>query len=291
MSRIRTRLAASAAAGALAATGLSTAAIAPASATIPAKTVHVFIGKASYVHMTRHMHPGTHRFVVTSAGSSGFQLVRPRRGYTAREAVRDVNAGLEAGHVAAIKRFERNVTLVGGVSSTKYHRGIMWAHMRRGTYWALDSSSEKLRPSMIRSFRVAGGLRSVRAPRANAVIRAIHDIDWAATPKTISRKGVMSWRNRSKDNHFIVMAKLLPGKTIADFKAFVDKINNGQDPGAPPVAEEGGLEVGVLSPGRGMSLRYSKPAGDYVLACFWPDADMGGQPHAFMGMYRAITLR
>jgi hypothetical protein len=32
------------------------------------------------------------------------------------------------------------------------------------------------------------------------------------------------------------------------------------------------------------------PAGRYVVACYWPDDDTG-MPHAFMGMFKLITLR
>jgi hypothetical protein len=35
---------------------------------------------------------------------------------------------------------------------------------------------------------------------------------------------------------------------------------------------------------------YRLPRGEYVMLCWWPDAEMGGMPHVFMGMHRAITL-
>jgi hypothetical protein len=40
-----------------------------------------------------------------------------------------------------------------------------------------------------------------------------------------------------------------------------------------------------------MTMRYSLSHGHYVLLCWWPDAEMGGMPHAFMGMFRGITLK
>lgn len=46
----------------------------------------------------------------------------------------------------------------------------------------------------------------------------------------------------------------------------------------------------MVSPGKSMTMRYSLPPGNYVMICFWPDADMGGMPHAFMGMYRGIRI-
>lgn len=52
-----------------------------------------------------------------------------------------------------------------------------------------------------------------------------------------------------------------------------------------------GLDTGVVSPGHRMALEYQLPKGHHVLTCFWPDAEMGGMPHMFMGMYRALDVR
>jgi hypothetical protein len=46
----------------------------------------------------------------------------------------------------------------------------------------------------------------------------------------------------------------------------------------------------VISGGKSMTLKYRLPAGRYVMVCFWPDADMGGTPHAFLGMYRGLKV-
>jgi hypothetical protein len=50
------------------------------------------------------------------------------------------------------------------------------------------------------------------------------------------------------------------------------------------------METGTLSPGRSMTVDYDLPAGQYVVLCFFPDPEMGGMPHALMGMLRMITL-
>jgi hypothetical protein len=36
-------------------------------------------------------------------------------------------------------------------------------------------------------------------------------------------------------------------------------------------------------------LSYDLPAGEYLLACFWPDR-FTGMPHFFMGMWKLINL-
>jgi hypothetical protein len=52
----------------------------------------------------------------------------------------------------------------------------------------------------------------------------------------------------------------------------------------------GGMQTGTLSPGRSMTVDYDLPPGQYVVMCFFPDPEMGGVPHALMGMLEMIHL-
>jgi len=100
---------------------------------------------------------------------------------------------------------------------------------------------------------------------------------------------MLNFKNSSSNNHFIVMVKLNRGKTFQDFKKW---FLNPEGPGGPsPANFEIGLVSGAVSPGYSARFNYKLPKGDYVLLCFWPDAEMGGMPHAFMGMLRPITLK
>lgn len=107
---------------------------------------------------------------------------------------------------------------------------------------------------------------------------------------TVLRPGVHKFVVRAAGNHFIEMGRLLPGKTVADFKAWIEATKEGQNV-PPPIDESASMDTPALSPGHSITWHYKLPRGNYVLACFWPDADMGGMPHAFMGMYRGIKLR
>jgi hypothetical protein len=290
----RSRTVASAAAGILAASTLGTVALTtgPAEAAT-APTIRVHIGQHHHVFIPDRIRPGVHRFVVRSERQASFQLVHIRKGYTDRELARDVNASLNdpnSTDVKALKRFERNVTLLGGVSSAPGHPARMWVNLKPGRYAAADTNVRVTRPGQLHHFRVVGDRVAGTLP-AGKRIAAIHETDWAARPKAIPTRGVLRFVNRSEDNHFIVMARLLPGKTVADFKAWVDAVMNGQD--APPPIDESapGIDTGVVSPGHRMAFRYHLPEGHYILTCFWSDADMGGLPHAFMGMYRQLNVR
>ena len=259
--------------------------------TAAAPTTAVQIARDHSVTMPQQLRPGVHRFVVRSARRAAFQLVMPDRGYTKAEAARDVNSGLgdQETDVAALRRFERNVTLLGGVTSTARRAGVLWARLRPGTYWAVDTNVTPARTRHLLTVRVTGAKVSGALP-GGAVIRAVNAVDWAARPKVINRSGRMVFRNDSTDNHFIAMAKLKAGKTMKDFRQWLNAIQQGTDT-PPPVREDITLDTGVLSPGKQMTMNYSMPRGNYVMICWWPDADMGGMPHAFMGMYRGIRLR
>ena len=285
---------ASVSAGVLAAGTIATGAVALTAGAADAATTattHVRV-RDHVVSMPDTLRPGVHRFVVRSPQDASFQIIRKDRGYTEAELVHDVNAGLNSNtpDLKALKRFERHVTLLGGVSSSAGHPGRMWANLSRGRYIAVDTNTHhttraQLHEIQVRGMRVPGTLPSGHR------IAAIDEASWAPRPKSIPTRGVLRFVNRSTDNHFIAMGRLLPGKTVADFKAWVDAVKQGQN--VPPPIDESApsLGSGVVSPGHRFAFRYHLPAGHYILTCWWPDSGMGGMPHAFMGMYRQLNVR
>ena len=280
------RLAAGALSLGLATTALSAATVGGAQAA-EAPTVRVHITKYHNVKMPTRIRPGVHRFVVHSTRAAGFQLVRPHVGYTKREFARDVATMFDSPKV--LRRFERNVELLGGVSSRPGEPGVMWARVPAGHYWVVDTMPEKLLPKKVLDLRSAGMRLSGTLPGA-ATLRAINETDFAQRPASIPGSGRLVLRNNSVDNHFFGISKLLPGKTMKDFEAWLDDAMKGEN-SAPPVSFDTGLETGVVGPGRAMSLKYDLPPGNYVMVCWWPDADMDNMPHVFMGMYRGLRVR
>jgi hypothetical protein len=290
MKSIRTRAVAAAAAGVLAAGTLTAVALAAPADAASTATIHPYIGQHHHIRMARELRPGVHRIVVTSARQASFQIVRTRRGYTDRELVADVNASLnsQSPNLRALKRFERNVTLLGGVSSAPRHPGTMYVDLARGgRYLAVDTDTHVNRVSTLHHFRVTGSPVAGTMP-AGPRIRAVKEATFAGRPKAIPGRGTLTFANRSTDNHFISMMKLLPGKSVKDFAAWVK--SGGQT--APPVDMNGPeLDTGVVSGGHAFAFHYRLPRGHYIVTCWWPDAEMGGMPHAFMGMFRELAVR
>ena len=272
-----------------AATLTAAATAAPAQSAASAPPVAVSISNTRVVTMPTTIQPGVNTFKVTTANKRGsaFQLVLPAAGYSPADAARDIEKGLEGGNVNAIKRFEANLTLLGGMLVTKDKAGKLVVDLAPGDYWALDTNTNQA--GKFFAFTVAGLDTGNVAPEADATLKAVQDTKWANKPESIPNKGLLTFKNAASQNHFISMVKLKKGATYKDFKKWFLAPNGPAGP--PPVNFGVGLDSGVVSPGHSATFRYNLPKGNYVMLCFWPDASMGGMPHAFMGMHRPITLK
>jgi hypothetical protein len=250
--------------------------------------VHVRINADRQISMPSHLRPGVHRFVIRSAKTSSFQIIKARAGYTKRELAHDV--GVMFNDVKAFKRFERNVRLFGGVPSRHGEPGVMRVRLRPGHYWVADTNDSKTTPADLADLQV-GGDRTGGRIGGTATLRAINEVDFAKRPRSIASKGLLRLRNDSVDNHFFEIAKLAPGKTMKDFRAWIKGVQQGEQ-APPPIDEKArSIDSGVISPGLAMSMPYHLSPGRYVVICWWSDADMDLMPHAFMGMYRGLRVR
>ena len=255
----------------------------PAAATAP---VVVTISAHRAVSMPTLLQPGVNEFQITSAAKGGrpSSWRCPPPTTPPAEAQRDIEKAFAQGKMRQLKRFEANVTLLGGVFATDKPATLV-VDLDPGTYWALDIADKD---NKFFTFTVAGVDTGNMMPTA-PTLKAKQATTWARSPKSIPHKGLLTFKNTSSNNHFIELVQLKKGKTYQDFKAWFAAIQEGG--GGPEPFTDVSLDSGVLSPGHSAVFNYRLPKGDYVLFCFWPDASMGGMEHAFMGMHRAITLR
>ena len=253
-----------------------------------AGTVSVSITAAHNVTMPATIQPGVNQFrVTTEAKSSGFQLVQLAEGYTLDEAIADIDNGLEKGRMKAFKRFEANTTLLGGVNIAMGKVGKVTVDLEPGSYYAADI--ERNRPSAFTAFTVAGADTGAVMP-SGPTVRAVDSTTWSKKTKTLPRRGMLTFENFSDSNHFVGLVKLNRGKTLTDFGDWIDGQMQGQN-GPPPINFNSGFDSNVVGPGQTVATNYKLSRGNYVLVCFWPDASMGGMPHAFMGMFRGIKVK
>ena len=265
-----------------------TAGAAQAALDTSASTVPVTITAAHNVVMPTTVPPGVNQFrVTTEAKSSGFQLLQLAEGYTLDALIADIDKGVDKGQVKALKRFEAHTTLLGGVFVANGRVGKVTLNLAPGSYYAADI--ERNRPSAFTAFTVAGADTGASMPEG-PTIRAVKSASWAKNPKSIPRRGTLTFENSSSQSHFVGLVKLRPGRTVGDFGDWLDALMEGQN-GPPPVDFGKSFDSGVVSGGQVVATNYRLSRGNYVLLCFWPDPNMGGMPHALMGMYRGIKVK
>ena len=270
--------------------GVPAQAVAPRAERAVATTVS--ISGTRVITMPTTLHPGVQKFVVTSKKESLFQVVQAKDGYTAQQAAKDINAGLNKGNdLKALKRFQKNVTLVGGIDSTPGHAATVWLDIPTGAnVWAIDAGGNYAQASKFVPLTVTGDDTGAGWP-SSPKVKAVKLTTWASKPASIPTHGKLTFKNVSGNNHFLEMFKLAKGKTLKDFAAWIKAVKMGQNSPPPIDFRARSASTGVISPYQAMTFKYHLDPGTYIMACFWPDASMGGMPHAFMGMYRSITVK
>jgi hypothetical protein len=89
--------------------------------------------------------------------------------------------------------------------------------------------------------------------------------------------------NHGSQPHEMTLLKLMPGKTMQDVLAFLQK-----PAGPPPFADAGGM--GALNPGMSGWVKLSLASGHYVALCFVPDRTTG-TPHFALGMITSFSVQ
>ncbi|WP_375479215.1 hypothetical protein [uncultured Jatrophihabitans sp.] len=232
------------------------------------------------IHGPTHLRPGKAVIKLKGFASQAFQLIKPHsKKDTTAVALHDLGE-VNAGHTADLLR---HFSLVGGASP----HDRFYVSLEKGTYYAVDSNNASPTVGQILTITVSGKKQDATFPTASRIV-ASGEHNWSKNPKTIPAKGVLRFSNEAHDAHFVSLAKLKKGKTLADVKkAFAGS----EDPNKVFVSKGKhiALNLGVVSPGRGERGSYTLSRGTYLLACFWPDRKTG-MPHALMGMIRLLKV-
>jgi hypothetical protein len=241
--------------------------------------VKYHVSKHSNVAGPRHLRPGLVKIRVTGAKGHSLQLVASRHGAGRATLVKDVNAFGQTGKANAL---DADFRLLGGAETGH----ALFVRLAAGRLYLVDTATNTLKASQVKVVRVSGKLSHAAGYTKSGTIRAIHEMSWAKSPKRIPASGYLRFENKSTDSHFVVLARLKPGKTLRDVKnVFMGK----EDPKAVLYGgARSNFENGVVSAHRTETVSYDLHPGRYVLACFWPDEN--GMPHAMMGMIRTIRL-
>lgn len=136
---------------------------------------------------------------------------------------------------------------------------------------------------MTRAFEVVAlGAPPAAEPTADITITE-KDYDFVVTGSLTAGPHTIRVENAGPQVHEVAMNLLAPGKSLADFQAWVQGGMKGEPP-AKPVGGVTGPDVGGHQ-----TFTANLVAGKYVLICFVPDKT-DGKPHAMHGMMKEITV-
>ncbi|WP_139227693.1 hypothetical protein [Nocardioides alpinus] len=221
------------------------------------------------------------RVHLTVKGPGTVEFVSFDPGYTADDFVSDVNKCGEKCNVKALKRALANATIHGGMTGGTGTIVLPTA----GSYTPFTIGE---RGAVVgQPFRVSGPPRKSSAPSVDGKILAKKGLSWGGS-SMLPAEGRFLFKNKRDSGvpHFVQLQQVEVG-TTAD--QVIDALLAGEN-GPPPPFLEAGLLTGTLSPGHSMTVDYDLPPGHYAVICFFPDPNMKGMPHAFMGMVRVIHL-
>lgn len=226
------------------------------------------------------LRPGRVHLSVKGAGI--VEIAMFKRGYDAADFVADTNKFGAKNDVKALKRALANTQILGGVSGGGSGTIVL---PKAGSYTPISLGQRGV--VVGKPFMVRGPARSSSAPRTDGTIVAKAGLAWGGST-SLPAKGSFLFKNKRSAGipHFVVLQQVAEGTTTDQVLEFLQSGDEGQPPWGLPA----GMETGSLSAGRSMTVDYDLPAGQYVVMCFFPDPEMGGMPHALMGMLEMIHL-
>jgi hypothetical protein len=284
--RART-IAAAGAAAALTCTALTMSATtaAQAATSIPTVTVHMSSSKITFIgggattsKGVTTLHAGRYHFhVVTAAGDHTLQLLHFRRGYSPQQAQQDFNDAFN-GNVPAVQRIDKNVVFRGGADATPKHAGDMVATLGAMQYMAVDQNG-----NAASVLSVVGKVSSAPSVAFGGTYTA-YSYGWGVSSH-LPKSGYVRFINHADQPHFLVLQHVKSSTT----NAMVSKYVASGSQQNPPWGLKESADAGVVSPNHAQLVKYSLPAGKYLVACFWPDY-FTGMPHFMMGMWKLVTI-
>lgn len=136
---------------------------------------------------------------------------------------------------------------------------------------------------MMRTFEVSANEAAPAAEPTADITITEKDYDFDVTGNLTAGAHTIRVENAGPQLHEVAISQLAPGKTLADFQAWVQGGMKGEPPGKPV--------GGVTGPDVGGHQTFTAnfAAGKYVLICLVPD-NTDGKPHIMHGMIKEITI-
>jgi hypothetical protein len=218
------------------------------------------------------------RVKVAVKGKGTAEVLMFDRGYDLRAFKKDLGAFERRHDIKALKRSVARTTILGGLQP-----GTSGTIMlpRAGSYTIFSFASRG------HAILKAGAARKSSTPDVDGKIIGRAGPNWGGSAH-LPAKGTFLFKNADRTApHFVLLQQVAEGTTTDQVLEALQSEEQGPPPSFILPAH---LETGSLSPGRKMTVNYDLPPGQYVVLCFFPDPNMKGMPHAFMGMVKMIHL-
>jgi len=232
--------------------------------------------KAITIRGARGLDAGRVKVQVKGRGTA--EIVMFDRGYDMRDFKKDV-ARVDKGNIKALKRALAKTTFLGGFEAGGSGTVVL---PKAGDYSVFSFASRG------HGEFHAAARRKAPTPDVDGKIIARAGPKWGGS-NHLPAKGTFKFKNADKTvPHFVILQQVAEGTTTDQV---LEALQN-EGPNSPPPAFmlPAGLETASISSGRSMTVNYDLPPGQYVVMCFFPDPNMGGMPHALMGMLKMIHL-
>ena len=225
---------------------------------------------------------GRVRLSVEGKGTVEFAMFKA--GYSVADFTADMNAFGAKHDLKALKRTLANTQILGGFAGGNSGTIVL---PKAGSYTPFSLGQRGL--VVGRSFTARGPVRSSSMPSVDGRILAKPGPSWGGS-SSFPMKGRLLFKNKSSTGvpHFLILQQVAEGTTTDTVLEYLQTSDETSPP--PAWALKASFETASLSPGRSMTVNYDLPAGQYVVMCFFPDPNMGGMPHALMGMLEMIHL-
>lgn len=180
-------------------------------------------------------------------------------------------------------------TLHGGTASgarTGATRTVT-VNLDKGNYiWIVFSDAGELeKTSPWARFTVTGTKSATEPSGPKASVRTL---EYGFTVSgLVAGKNTVVFTNGGKEWHHVIMQKLMPGKTLADFQKALAAPQDAPRP-VGLTDDKASTQLPVLSPGLTEVADFDLTKGTYVFVCFMPDKT--GKPHFMDGMVKEVKI-
>jgi hypothetical protein len=219
------------------------------------------------------------RLVNAGAELHHMQLVRLDEGRTATQLVTAIAAGGHPPEWAAMVGGPNAIAPGGSEASIQE---LLPGHYAILCFIPSADGVHHFAKGMHRDLWVTGTAARASEPRADIEIQLV-DFAFKLSAPLVTGRQTLEVYNAGPQIHELELLRLLPGKTLADWDAWV----RGGMKGEAPAVLIGG--IAGLAPGRAAYFTTRIEPGRHVLICYAPDA-RDGKSHKSHGMVREIDV-